>query len=256
MACACGAAANSAKLIGLTGASVATTVIHPVFTGVAAVLIVYGLWQIARSTAYLAAGAFGIFGIAAALTPPRVMSASAMPWESSQMAGAGFYIVAAALLAYAMWRAFPSVKPAASATAIGGATLATGCSCCMVTGALAGMAVTGGASTEYLQGMPVIFWSGIAVVTAGLLWLGGLRAAMWAPAGALVVRYVPELLKLTGEWTWAGVSMRFIPNYLVSIAGSAVILYGFVVAYEVARSRPRVDRIPYGEPVLGGAGGD
>src|SRR5919199_1844961 len=179
MACACGAAANSAKLLVLAGVGASAAFIHPALIGVGAALIVYGLWRVARPSAYLALAAFGVLALAAVLTPQSAMNHgsmghSSLPWDGTRMAGAALYVVAAATLGYAFWRAFPSPRPAASATAIGGMVLATGCTCCMVTGALAGMAVTAGASAAYFESMPLIFWTGMLAVAAGLYRLGGL----------------------------------------------------------------------------------
>ena len=258
MACACGAAANSAKLVALAGVGASTKMVHPIFLGIGAALIVYGLWRTARASAYLALAAFGVLSVAAFFTPPSIMTTKALPWNGAQMGGAALYLLAAAVLAYAFWRAFPSPKPAASATAIGGAALATGCTCCMVTGAVAGMAVTAGASAAHFESMPLIFWTGLAVVAVGLARLGGLRPILWLAAGGLIVRYAPELLKLTGDWMVAGVNLRFIPNYLVYLAGATVILFSFVVAYETARSgRPEVEVPPLGfRPIQGATSGD
>lgn len=258
MACACGAAANSAKLVALTGVGASTKVVHPIFLAVGAGLILYGLWRIAKPSAYLALVAFPILAIAAFLTPPTVMTTKALPWNGVQMGGAALYLVAAAILAYAFWRAFPSPKPDASATAIGGAAFATGCTCCMVTGAVSGMAVTAGASAAHFESMPLIFWTGLALVALGLFRLGGVRPVIWVAAGGLIVRYAPELLKLTGDWMVAGVNLRFIPHYLLYLTGAAVILYGFVVAYETARSGRAVMRVaPLGvRPAHEGGSGD
>lgn len=144
MACACGTAANGAILLGMAGVGASTRVVHPLFIAAAAGLILYGLWHTLRSSAVLALGGFGVLAAGAVLTPPTVMSTGALPWDGTQMFGGGLYLIAAALLGYAFWRAFPSPRPAASGAAIGGIALASGCTCCMVTGALAGMAVTGG----------------------------------------------------------------------------------------------------------------
>lgn len=57
---------------------------------------------------------------------------------------------------------------------------------------------------------------------------------MWAPIGAVMVRYGPELLKLSGDWTVQGVNLRFAPSYLLTITGGGIILYGFVLAYRAA----------------------
>jgi hypothetical protein len=258
MACACGMAANSATLVTLTGVWASTKVIHPIFLGAGAALIVYGLWRIAKPSAYLALASFGVLAVAAVLTPPSVMTTSAFPWDGAQMSGAGLYLLAAGGLGYAFWRAFPSPKPDASATAIGGAALATGCTCCMVTGAAAGMAVTAGASASHFISLPLFFWTGLGLVAVGLFRLGGIRPVIWAAAGGLIVQYLPNLLRLTGDWMVAGVNLRAFPTYLLHLTGAAAILYGFVVAYEIARSRAG----EYGherlgaKPALGGAEGD
>jgi len=237
MACACGVASNSVKLAALAAIGATTTAVHPVFIGVAALLILYGLWRTVPISGYVGLGAFALLALAATLTPPTVMSAKSFPWNPAQVGGAGLYVLGAALLGYAFWRAFPSPSPAASATAIGGAALATGCSCCLVTGAVAGLAVTGGASVSLVESTPLLFWTGLTLVAAGLLRLGGARAALWVPIGGLVVKYGPELLKLTGDWVVSGVSLRFLPAYFITVAGTGTIMYGFAVAYRAARSR-------------------
>lgn len=243
MACSCGTAAASAKLLALGGVALTTTMVHPFFFAVAGALIVYGLWHNRRSSARLAVAAFAVLAVAAALTPPRVMSAGAMPWNGAQMAGGGLYLVAMGLLAYAFWRAFPSPNPAASGTAMGGMALATGCNCCMAAGAISGMAVTGGAPPLF-QSTPIIFWSALTVLAVGLFRLGGMRAAVWAPVGGLVVEFAPDLLRLTGDWMVGGVNVRVFPEYMTRITGSGLIVYGFVVAYSVARARAEEARRP------------
>lgn len=263
MACACGAATESTKLVGLAGLGATNKVVHPIFIALAAGLIVRGLWRTARPSAYLAIAAFVVLAAGAVLTPPMVMTmspktpAGGVPWTALQMAGASLYVLAAGLLGYAFWRAFPTPQPGASATAIGGMTLATGCTCCMVTGAVAGMAVTAGASTAF-ESTPIIFWTGLAIVAGGLYRLGGLRAAALVPVGGLVIRYGPELLKLTGDWMAAGVNFRFLPSYLTTVAGAGIILYGFAVAFSAARSPADVAHAGRRshEPTLEGAGAD
>jgi hypothetical protein len=236
MACACGTATNSAKLMMMAGIGATTTLMHPVFIAAAAGLIIYGLWRTAKPSGQLALAAFGVMAAAAVLTPPRVMSSKMMPWNEMQMIGGGLYLLAAALLGYAFWRAFPSPRPAASGTAIGGVALATGCTCCLVTGAVAGLGATGGASM--MQSTPLLFWSGLAVAAAGLFRLGGLRAAALVPVGGLTIRYGPELLKLTGDWMVGTANMRSFGSYLITMIGAGIVLYGFVVAYRAARTEP------------------
>ncbi|CAN5873379.1 hypothetical protein BH23GEM7_BH23GEM7_33290 [soil metagenome] len=239
MACACGAVTASAKLGAMTGLGTTNRIFHPIFVALAAGLIIYGLWRMARSSGYLALGGFGLFTVGAALTPPMAMSARAMPWSTLQVTGALFYLAAAAALGYAFWRAFPSPKPAASGTAIGGVALATGCTCCTFTGAVAGLFVTGGASSQVFQTntIALIFWTGLALAAAGLYALGGWRAAILVPVGGLIIRYAPQLLALTGDWMVGEVNLRAFPSYAVQIAGAGVIMLGFVVAYRIARER-------------------
>ncbi|MEO7238078.1 MAG: hypothetical protein ABIZ96_05635 [Gemmatimonadales bacterium] len=239
MACACGAAVNSAKLIGIGGLTVSSGVFLPAFIGVAAALIIHGLWCIARIAAVLAACAFAVLVAGAALTPQSAMVIKALPWDVSQMTGAGLYVVAAGILVYAFWGAFPSPRPAASGVAMSGAALAAGCTCCMVTGAVAGLAATAGANVSVVESTPLLFWAGLTLAAAGLLRLGGLRAALWVPAGGLIIKYGPQVLKLTGDWMVSGVNLRFLPSYLITIAGAGAIMYGFSLAYEVAHSRSR-----------------
>lgn len=240
MACACGVASNGAKLIAFVGLGATATVLHSSVLALAAALIVYGLWRTSRVSAAIALAAFVILGVATVLTPPAAMTTTpkahhaGIPWDGIRLAGGVLYVVAAALLGYAFWRAFPTPRPVASASAVGGMALATGCTaCCMVTGALTGLAITAGASSA-LYAVPLIFWSGLAVVAAGLFRLGGWHAARWVPLGGLIAWGGPELLELTGTWTSAGVVWRSVVSYIPRIAGAGVILYGFVVAFRGA----------------------
>ena len=252
MACACGAASSSAKLVALAGLGATTTLIHPAFAAIGAGLVLFGLWHTRRRSAGIAAGAFVVLAAAALLTPPTVMTVRGMddmhpgpglPWSSLQMLGAALYVLAGIILAYAFWTAYPSRKPSASATAIGGMVLSTGCTaCCMVTGAVAGMAVTFGASATYFETLPVVFWTGLTVAAIGLYRLAGWRPVGWVllgglitPAGKIAYRLYPQALDLSGLWKVGGVDLVFIPKYLTYFAGAAVILYGFAVAFRAAR---------------------
>lgn len=252
MACSCGAAASSVKLLALGGIGVTSMLIHPLFLGVGAALILSGLWRMARESAYVALIGFMILGFAFAVTPPSVMtmvggmasenggmagmSSVHVPWGSWHMFGASLYVVGAAVLGYAFWRAIPSRKPAASALGIGGMALAAGCTCCLVDGAVAGMMVTAGASTLF-ETIPFLFWTGLAVSAFGLYRLGGLNAAKWVPAGGLIIKYAPTLMKTIGPWKVAGVDLQFLPNYMLTLVGVGVILYGFAVAYRTVPVR-------------------
>lgn len=239
MVCACGAATNSAKLMGLTaGGGMATSrVMHPVFIGIGAALLLYGLWRIHRASALIAVAAFAVLGVAAAITGPSVMTKAAMPWGAAHMRGAALYLVAAGVLGYAIWRAFPSPNPSAAAGAIGGGALATGCGCCMVTGAAAGMAVTSGADITFVQPSTVLHYVGLTLVAVGLFRMGGWRAAIWVPVGAAVITYAPKALRLTGDWMVGTANLRSLGAWALTVLGAGLIMYGFAVAYKRARLR-------------------
>ncbi len=257
MSCACGASVGTAQLVALAGIGATSRFIHPLFLGVGAALILGGLWRIARPSAYIAAAAFGVLAVAATLTPPTVMTTKLVPWNAAQMAGGALYVVVAAMLGYAFWRAFPSRDPAAAGAAIGGAALATGCNCCMVAGAVAGMAVTAGASSAFMQASPFLFWLGVAIVAAGLCRLGGMRAAIWAPIGGVVVQYAPDLLKLTGPWAPGGADLQAIAKFGIYVLGTGLILYGFAVAYRAVPVgvRGSAGLRPPGSTAFGAVGG-
>lgn len=257
MACACGAASSSATLLAAAGIPASTRTVHPVFIGVAAGLMIAGLWRVARASGYLAVAGFATLALAALLTPPTVMTTKALPWNPAQISGGILYLVAAGFVGYAFWRAFPTPQPGSSVLAVGGAALATGCTCCMVTGAVAGLATTAGASASIVESTSLLYWSGLAAATLGLFRLGGLAAAWLVPAGGLIARYGPELLKVAGDWTVAGANLRFVPSYLIAVAGSGVIMYGFGRAYRAARSRAGAPpwRALVRQPALRGAPG-
>lgn len=248
MACACATATQTAQAVSLTGVAATTTWVHPLFVGAGAALVMVGLVRAAPRAAWL--GGAGMMALAAAafLTPPRVMASSALPWDASQLTGAGLYVVAAVLLGVAIFRAFPTRKPEASAMAIGGAALATGCSCCMFNGALAGTIGTAGWQQGFVHPGAALFWVGMSLVAVGLWRLGGWRAAMWVPIGLVLIRFGPRLLRATGDWEVAGVATRTFAGYTVALAGTLVLLYGFAVAW---RSRQPAREPVATEPALG-----
>jgi hypothetical protein len=252
-------AGSTAKLVALMGLSVTSAIIHPAFVAVGVALMLYGLWRTNRQSALVAAAAFGVLSIAALLTPASVMTTGAMsgesmhthaglPWNGAQMVGAALYLVGGVTLAYALWRAYPSPKPTASATAMGGMVLATGCTaCCMVTGAVAGMAITFGVTARYVETLPFVFWTGLTITAIGLYRLAGWRPMLFVllgglitPAGKIAYRLLPPALDLGGIWRVHGVDMVFVPKYFTYFAGALVILYGFVVAYRAATATEAV----------------
>jgi hypothetical protein len=235
MACACGAGNSSAKLLRMAGLDATPRLTHPIFLGVGALLVVSGLWRIQRRTALIAALSFLTLAAASALTPPMMMSAAKEPWHGAQIAGGVLYLVFAAMLAYAFWIAFPSPgAPRTAAKAIGftGTAAATGCACCMVTGAIAGLAVTAGGSPDVFLKYGITYFTGIAVATTGLAMFRGFRPIPWIVAGAVVTRWGGDALRVLGDWMVGDVNMRFIPGYLMYVIGAGLVIKAWAVAYE------------------------
>ncbi len=232
MACACGTGADSAKLLNMCGIAATPKLTHPLILSVGAVLILRGLWQIRRRAAWLAAISLVALAAAAAITPPSIMSAAYQPWHEPYIGGAILYLIFAAILGYAFWIAFPtpSQRPFAKALAFAGTALATGCSCCMVTGAIAGLGVTAGGSPALFHGFS--YFAGIAVAAIGLLMLRGFRPIPWLVAGGLVSHYGSSVLSIFGNWMVGDVNLRFIPGYFIYLIGAALILKAWAVAYE------------------------
>lgn len=250
MACACGVATNAAILAGSAGLASTTTVVHPILIGVAAALIIMGLWRVRGGSGRLALGGFVALAVGAVLTPPTVMTASAMPWSASQLVGAGFYLIAALLLGVAFFRAFPSPKPGAMAGGIMGAALATGCGCCLITGAIAGVSTTVGITGEaFVRPSTALFWSGMLAIGVSAFLLGGWRAAAWVPVGAAVIRFAPDLLRMTGDWMVAGANLRSFAAWLVTAGGAGLLMYALALGWRRARApEAEAERLPAGAP--------
>ena len=247
-ACACGAGNSSAKLITMAGFPATARITHPIFLGIGALLIFAGLFRVNRRAAMIAAGGFVFLILGAALTPPMMMSAAHEPWQAMQLLGALFYLVFGAALGYAFWLAFPSPFPRASAIGIAGTVAATGCNCCMVTGAIAGMFVTAGGSKGVFLVNPTVFFSGIAIAAIGLAMIRGLRPLPWLLAGAVITRWGGNVLKWTGDWMVGDVNLRFIPGYIIYLIGAGLVMMAWAVAYQTVRTEEPA--VVAGEPAL------
>ena len=254
MTCACSTSSQAAAVITLAGLGATSRVVHPLFIAVGAALMVYGLWRTNRVSAFVGLGAFALMSLAAILAPQSIMSTAmsdmhgSIPWNGSEVIGGALYVVSGVLLAYAVWRAFPSPNPRASAVALGGMTLATGCSCCMVAGAVTGMVITGSAAASFVEPMQIAYWLGIAGIVVGLYRLGGLSVAGLALVGGTVSRIATGIsLAKTGGIIW----LQF-PKYLIALAGMLAMGYAFVLAYRVARQTSPAPEPAFGaKPPLG-----
>ena len=235
MACACGAGYSSAKLLGMAGMDVTAKVTQPLFMSVGALLLLRGLWQIQRRAALIAVLSFLTLIAAAALAPPMIMSAAREPWHGSQIAGGFLYLIFAAIMGYAFWIAFPSPgapRSGAKAIAMAGTAAATGCACCMVTGAIAGLAVTAGGSPAVFLKYGSMYFFGIAIATVGMAMFRGFRPIPWLIGGAIVTRYGGDTLKVMGDWMVGDVNLRFIPGYIMYVIGAGLLMKAWAVAYE------------------------
>jgi hypothetical protein len=134
-----------------------------------------------------------------------------------------------------------------------GMVLATGCACCLISGAVAGMAITGGASPVYMEDMQLTYWIGLAAVTVGLHRLGGARPAAWALAGGAVGRVATGIVLAKTP----GVNWLQFGKYAIALGGMSALAYSFVVAYRAASVRA-AERAHSTRPALGflGQSGD
>lgn len=194
----------------------------------AAGLVLFGLSRRSRKGAFLALAGFGVMGIGYLLAPPAIMNADALPYSAAQLFGFALYPAGAAFLVAGFLAGFRTSRPLAAGTSMSGVALASGCSCCMVNGALnglgagAGLSLTGGG----------VFLAGMGVAVAGLARMGGLRPALLAVLGGVLAWNAPAVadLFLSGA-ARAPVSVSF------RFAGWMTVMGGFALAYHVARQR-------------------
>ncbi len=242
MACSCGASSMIAKIVLLAGLGVTAAVVQPALVAIGAAFVIAGLLRIERRSAQIAIAAFAVMAVAAVLAPQHMMSGgdmgnSRVPWSAITMWGGALYLVSIAALGYAFWRAFPSPRPGASGAAIGGMALATGCTCCLVTGSTAGMVTTLGA-TAALPSTPVLFWIAMAVTAVALFQLGGIRAAIWVPAGAVLVRTGLDWINQAfGHPKIGAIEPLFVLKWALMIGGYSIVMYAFARAYALASER-------------------
>lgn len=242
MACSCTASSMIAKSLVLAGVGATAAVMQPILVAIGAAFVVIGLRGVERRSAMVATGAFALMGVAALLVPQHMMASgdmgsSHLPWGRAALGGASLYLVAIAVLGYAFWRAFPSPRPVASGTAITGMAVATGCTCCLVTGSTAGLAITLGASAS-LQTTPTIFWVAVVVIAIGIFQLGGIRAVAWVGAGAVLVRAGLDWINAAfGHPKLGPIEPLFVLKWSLMIGGYAVIMYAFARAYQLAAER-------------------
>ena len=261
MACACGAGSRTAMLLTTGGVAVTPKVTHSFLLAIGAILVFRGLWQIQRRSALFAVASFVSLSVAAALTPPSIMSAAHEPWHGAQIVGAFLYLVFAALLVYAFWIAFPTPavgRPSAKGIAMAGTAASTGCVCCMVNGAISGLAVTAGGSPNIFLAHGITYFAAIAVAAIGLAMFSGFRPIPWLIAGALITHYGSHWIGVFDDWMGGDVSFRFIPVYMMYLIGAALVMKAWVVGYRQIPDEQSVATTPHVRPdpaeLIGAAG--
>ena len=248
-ACACGAGSGIVKAVNTAGISTPDTVIfgascgtdhsvQPLFVGAGALLVLFGMSLRKLSAAILAAVGCLAFAYGSLTAGPSRMSLASLTHTDTP--GYAAYIVAAVFLVAAFLRAFPSPRPLAAGTAMAGMALATGCSCCMITGAVTALLASAGVNWVYTMPytVPPVFFAGAALAAAGLWRLGGPRPAALAASGSLInfggTRFIAWALP---QLMIYGADFRFVPSYALYLLGALTMLSGFVVAYRVAARR-------------------
>lgn len=225
----------------MAGMTTTPKLTHSLLLSVGALLVLRGLWQIGRRAALFAALSFLLLVFAAALTPPSVMSGAHEPWYGAQIIGGLLYLLFAGFLGYAFWVGFPaplSPRPAARAIALGGTAASIGCACCMVTGAIAGLAVTAGGSPDLFLKNGFTYFLAIAIAGLGLALFAGPRPIPWLIAGAHVTHYGTGAIGLLDGWMFGDVNLRFILTYAV-FDGVGLVMKSWTVAYEpITRTEP------------------
>ncbi len=271
-ACACGAGSNTVKALSAAGFHTPNTVIfgascgtdhsiQPLFVGIGALLILIGLSLRSLSAAILAAIGCAALAVGSLVSGPSILGSLASNHSGMQMVSQvsqgnahllGFiaYPLGAAFLILAFLRAFRTPKPLAAGTAMAGMAAATGCNCCMVTASLSALIASAGMPWIYHQSY--VFFTGAAIVSVSLWWLGGIKPALVAAGGAAITYGGPKLLELVlPQLMISGVNYRFVPGYAINLLGAATMVCAFAVAYGIADRRYAVEasRPGLGEPV-------
>jgi hypothetical protein len=218
---------------------------HSLILSIGALLVFRGLWQIQRRAAVLAAVSLVALAAAAAITPPSMMASAYQPWHEPYIGGALLYLLFAVILVYAFWIAFPTPNgqsPLGKGVALTGTAIATGCSCCLVTGAIAGLGVTAGGSAFLFHGST--YFVGIGLAAVGFAIFKGFRPIPWLIAGGLISHYASKLTSLLGAWMIGEVNLFFIFNYALYLVGAALILKAWAVAYEPATDTEQIEVTP------------
>ena len=110
----------------------------------------------------------------------------------------------------------------------------------MVTGAVAGLAVTAFGNPDLFLGHGFTYFFGVSLAAIGMGIFSGARPIPWLLAGGLISHYGSSLTALVGEWNVADVNLRFILTYATYLLGAALVLKAWTVACRQTREPEQV----------------
>lgn len=250
-ACACGAGGGIIKSFNSAGMATPNLVVfgascgtdhsaQQLFIGVGALLILIGMSLRSLSAFALAAIGSAALMFGSLTTGPSAMNLGMATNADTSLFGYAAYIIAAGFLIAAFLRAFKTPKPIAAGAAMSGMALATGCSCCMITGATTALIANTGITGIY--GFAYVLFAGGLLMVAGLWKLGGIKPALFTAAGVAVAYGGQSFLNMAlPELIISGNNYRYVPGYAVYFLGAALMLGGFVVAYQIAAQHSFVE---------------
>lgn len=206
--------------------------------GTALLLIAAGLVVRRRDVTRWAA--FGVAGMGAGLllSPPSAMHGT-LP-TGLQITGYVAMLAGAVALVWGFLQAYPTRRPGPARMAAGGFGAAAGCSCCVNSGAIAGLAVAAGATlpgAPLVDGIPYVLFMAVAIY--GLHRLAGRRYALVALAGAVLAFGGDEGLKPLMDGR-----IELIARLAVSGAGTALVVWAFARAFGSSRRPTESQPVP------------
>lgn len=250
-ACACGAGGGIIKSFNSAGMATPNLVVfgascgtdhsaQQLFIGAGALLILIGMSLRSLSAFALAAIGCAALMFGSLTTGPSAMNLGMATNVNTSLFGYAAYIIAAGFLIAAFLRAFKTPKPIAAGAAMSGMALATGCSCCMVTGATTALIAKTGFTGIY--DFSYVLFAGGLLMIAGLWKLGGVKPAFFTAAAVAVAYGGQSLLNMAlPELIISGNNYRYVPGYAVYFLGAALMLGGFVAAYRIAAQHSFVE---------------
>lgn len=236
-ACCCGTSAGLARVNASYGGLASIRTIHPTFVAVGVVLIIVGLWRRLGRVPLLAMFGLALLMLGELLVPPMSITATHQ-FAPLQLVGLASSIVAAVLLVFAFYRAYPSRHPRFALTAMSGAAMATGCDCCLVAMGITGTLHALLPGQSWLPHTFTVYAVAATLIVIGLGKIGGALPAFVALAGQTWVYYWLELpySKLPSIMLH-GVNINFVIKYPMMLIGTLTVMSAFALAYRIQEAR-------------------